>query len=81
MSCNVTKQEGFFFEMLVAFTVEEVWLVEFIFDESLEKNFLMLQQVKDYGLSFFTSFHGIFSVSGPTHIQNFRARPTFLKNL
>ena len=32
--------------MLVAFTVEEVWLVEFIFDEPLEKNFVMLQQIK-----------------------------------
>ena len=78
--------------MLVAFTVEEVWLVEFIFNESLEKNFVMLQQIKlqkfnvkfevtyDDRLNIFTSVHCIFSVSGPTHIQNFRAKPTFLKN-
>ena len=44
MSCKVYKKEYFILDLLMIFDVQEIWLMELIFDVSLKNNFLMIHE-------------------------------------
>ena len=46
MSSHVAKQESFFGELLITFTIQKIWLSKLVFDESLEDDLVVLHQIQ-----------------------------------